>query len=68
MALVAEVQPVQDEKLLPLAVDGAVRVIEVPELYVRVKLVFPLPWLELSAGDTVIATPLAGFVELTVKV
>ncbi len=43
VALAAEVHPAQDEKLLPLAVEGAVRVIDVPELYVRVKLVVPLP-------------------------
>jgi hypothetical protein len=34
---------------------------------VRVKLVVPLPALLLSAGETVMATPLAGLVELTVS-
>ncbi len=32
VAPVADAQPLQEEKLFPLAVDGAVSVIEVPEL------------------------------------
>ena len=68
VVLAAEVQPAQEEKLLELAVLGAVSVTEVPESYVRVKLVLPLPRPELSAGETLIATPLAGVVEFTVSV
>lgn len=60
MAPFAEVQPVHDEKELPLAVKGAVKVAVVPALYVSVKLVFPLlVWL-LSAGEAAIDTPLEG--------
>jgi hypothetical protein len=52
--------------LLP-EVAAAVSVTLVPELYVRVKLVLPLPPPLLSAGKTPIATPLAGFAEFTVR-
>ena len=61
------VHPVHDEKAFPPAVPGAVNVTVVPELYVRAKLVVPFPELLLSAGDTAIATPLAGFAESTVS-
>jgi len=68
VVVVAVVQPVHEENALPLDVPGAVRVIAVPELYVRVKLVVPLLALLLSAGDTPMATPLEGLVESTVSV
>ena len=47
---------------------GAVSVTLTPALYVRVKLVVPVPRLFASNVPTVIATPLAGFVEFTVNV
>jgi hypothetical protein len=52
--------------LLP-EVAGAVSVTVVPELYVRVKLVVPFAAPLLSAGETVMATPLAGLVESIVR-
>jgi len=61
------VQPVQLLKLLPPAVDGAVRVTFALALYVRVNGVIPELTPLLSPGVTVIETPVAGFVELTVK-
>ena len=61
------VQPVHDEKMFAPEVAGAVRTTEVPELYIRVKLVEPLPLPLLSAGKTAIATPLAGLDESTVS-
>jgi hypothetical protein len=61
------VQPVHDENVLTPAVAGAVRTTGVPALYVRVKLVVPLVRLLLSAWPTVIATPLAGLAESTVR-
>jgi hypothetical protein len=67
VTVLAVVQPVHEEKVLPLAVDGAVSVTELPESYVRVKLVVPLVELLLSAGVTPMDTPLDGFVELTVS-
>jgi hypothetical protein len=67
VTVLAEVQPVHEEKVLLPEVEGAVKVTEVPELYVRVKLVVPLAALLLSAGETVMATPLAGLVESTVR-
>ena len=62
------VQPVQEEKELPPAVAGAVRVTEVPARYVRVKPVEPLTAPLISDCETLMATPLAGFAELTVIV
>ena len=62
-----ESHPVQLEKLLPPEVDGAVRLTEVPSLYVRVNGVVPLPALLMSVGLTAICAPLAGFVEFTVS-
>jgi hypothetical protein len=67
VVVVALVQPVQELNLLLDAVLGAVSVTEVPELYVRVKLVEPFPALLLSLGDTVMATALFGFEEFTVS-
>jgi hypothetical protein len=61
------VHPVQDENALPPAEAGAVSVTVVPGAYVRVKLVLPLDALLMSAGETLIETPLAGLVELTVS-
>ena len=42
VVLLALVQPAQEEKLLPLAVDGASSVTFVPESAVIVKLVLPV--------------------------
>jgi hypothetical protein len=67
VTVLAEVQPVHEEKVLLPEVAGAVSVTVVPELYVRVKLDVPFPALLLSAGETVMATPLAGLVESTVR-
>ena len=53
----------QPEKLLPPADAGAVKLTEVPLKYERLKDVVPLLAPALSAGDTVIGTPVAGFVE-----
>ena len=68
VAVVVEVHPDQEEKVLEPAVAGAVSVTAAPALYVRVKLVEPLLALLLSLGVTVIATPLVGLAELTVSV
>jgi hypothetical protein len=68
VTVLAVVQPLQDEKTLVPEVAGAVSVTAVPELYVRVKLVLPLPSELLSAVETTMATPLAGVAELTVRV
>jgi hypothetical protein len=65
--VLVDVQPVHEEKVLPPELAGAVKVTVVPELYVRVKLVEPLAALLLSAGETVMATPLAGSTESTVR-
>jgi hypothetical protein len=59
--------PVHPESGFPLAVAGAVRVTVAPESYVRVKLVEPFPAPLTSVGETVIATPLEGLVESTVR-
>jgi hypothetical protein len=67
VTVLALVHPDQEEKLFPLAVVGAVRVTAVPEAYVRVKLVLPFPLLLMSLGETVMATPLEGLVESTVR-
>jgi hypothetical protein len=61
------VHPLQEEKVLVPMDVGAVSVTAVPALYVRVKLVEPLPAPLLSLGVTVMATPLAGVAELTVS-
>ena len=55
-------------KVLPPAVDGAVRLTLVLVLYTRVNCVTPLPWPLLSFGLTVTLTPLAGLEEATVRV
>jgi hypothetical protein len=68
VAAFAVVQPVHEENELPPEVAGAVSTTAAPLLYVRVKLVLPLPAPLLSAGETTMATPLAGLVELTVSV
>jgi hypothetical protein len=68
VTVLADVHPVHEEKVLLPDEAGAVSVTEVPELYVRVKLVLPFVALLLSAGETVMATPLAGLVEFTVSV
>jgi hypothetical protein len=62
-----EVHPLQEVNALVPEVAGAVNVALVPATYVRAKLVLPLPLPLMSAGETPIATPLAGFVELTVR-
>lgn len=67
VAELALVQPLHEENLLLPAVAAAVNVTAVPLLYVRVKLVVPFPELLLSAGLTVIATPLEGEAEFTVR-
>jgi hypothetical protein len=67
VTVLALVHPDQEEKLFPLAEVGAVRVTAVPEAYVRVKLVLPFPLLLMSLGETVMATPLEGLVESTVR-
>jgi hypothetical protein len=67
VTVLALVHPDQEEKLFPLVVVGAVRVTAVPEAYVRVKLVLPFPLLLMSLGETVMATPLEGLVESTVR-
>ena len=63
------VHPLQEENGFPpvVAVAGAVSVTEVPELYVRVKPVEPLPTLLASLGEAVMVTPLEGLVEFTVS-
>jgi hypothetical protein len=65
--LLVVVHPVQEEKLLPPAVAGAVSVTAAPDLYVRVKADDPLVAPLLSAGVTVMATPLLGVAESTVS-
>jgi hypothetical protein len=59
--------PLHAEKAFPLAVAGADRVTVAPESYVRMKLVVPFPSLLTSLGETVIATPLEGLVEFTIR-
>jgi hypothetical protein len=66
-AALTEVQPVHEENVLLPDVEGAVSVTAAPELYVRVKLVVPLVAPPLSAGNTVMATPLEGLAEFTVS-
>ena len=61
------VHPLQEANGFPPAVDGAVRVTEVPESYVNVKLVVPLPALLVSLGDAVMVTPVEGLAESTVR-
>ena len=68
VAELAVVQPAHDEKLFPLAEEGAVRMIDVPELAVTVKLVVPLVIALLPFSVYPIDTPLAGFVEFIVSV
>jgi hypothetical protein len=67
VTVLAVVHPLHEEKLLTPEVAGAVRVTDDPELYESVKLVFPLVVPLLSAGETVMATPLAGLTEFTVS-
>lgn len=62
------VHPLQEEKLFPLAVDGAVRVYWVPEAAVSVNGVLASKTTLFSGLPTVMLTPLAGFVESTVSV
>jgi hypothetical protein len=63
----ALVQPVQEENVFVPEVAGAVSVTVAPESYVRVNEVLPdvLPFT--SAGETPIATPLAGVAESIVS-
>ena len=68
VTVVEVVQSDQEEKVLEPLVAGAVRVMAVPELYVRVKGVVPLAEAELSAGETVMATPEVGVAESMVRV
>jgi hypothetical protein len=63
-----ELHPLQLAKVFVPDVAGAVSVTLVPLLYVRVKLLLPAALPLLSTGETPIATPLAGLVELTVSV
>jgi hypothetical protein len=64
----ADEQPVHDEKAPYPTVAGADSVTVVPAGYLSAKLVLPpIKWLW-SAGDAVMATPVDGFVELTVSV
>lgn len=64
-----DTQPVHDEKELPPAVEGAVKVTAVPEMYVSVKLAVPLVVRLLSAGKVPMVTAvLEGFKEFTVNV
>jgi hypothetical protein len=67
VSALAFVHPLHEANGFPLAVAGAVRVTAVPESYVRVKLVEPFPAPVTSLGETVIATPLEGLVEFTVR-
>jgi hypothetical protein len=67
VVVVALVQPVHELNLFPEALLGAVRVTDVPALYVRVKPVESFPALLLSFGDTAMATALFGFEEFTVR-
>ena len=62
------VQPVQEEKVFPLAVEGAVRMICVPELAVTVKPVEPFRAALLPFSVYEIETPVEGLAELTVSV
>jgi hypothetical protein len=62
-----DVHPVHDPKTLDPAIEGAVRLTLVPLLYIRVKLVLPELLPLLSTTETPMPTPLAGLVELTVK-
>jgi len=64
---VAVVQPAHELKWWEPAAAGAVRVIDVPALYVRVKLAFPFAAPLLSAGATVMETPEVGLVVFTVR-
>ena len=61
-------QPVQKEKLWPPAVGAADKVTTLPLLYMSVNRVVPLLLPPLSVGLTVIATPLPGLVEATVRI
>jgi hypothetical protein len=67
VSALAVVHPIHEANGFPLAVAGAVRVTAAPESYVRVKLVEPFPSPLTSLGETVIATPLEGLVEFTVR-
>jgi hypothetical protein len=62
------VHPAQEAKVLLPAAAGAVIVTAVPALYVRVKIALPFVAPLLSAGKTLIPTPVAGFTEFTVRV
>jgi hypothetical protein len=67
LMVLALVHPLHEANGFPLAVAGAVKVTAAPESYVRVKLVVPFPLLLTSLGETVMATPLEGLVEFTVR-
>jgi hypothetical protein len=67
VSVLALVHPLHEANGFPLAVVGAVRVTLVPESYVRVKVVVPVPASLMSLGETVIVTPLEGLVEFTVS-
>ena len=67
-AVAAVVHPAHEEKVLLPAFAGAVTVTTVPELYVRVKVALPFVAPLLSAGETVMLTPVAGLTEFTVRV
>ena len=65
--MLAEEHPVQEEKVLPSLVAGAVSPNMAPAAPVSLKLV--VPWTARAVGEkvTVITTPLAGLVEFTVS-
>jgi hypothetical protein len=67
VSALALAHPLHEANGFPLAVAGAVRVTVAPESYVRVKLVVPFPAPLTSLGETVMATPLEGLVEFTVR-
>jgi hypothetical protein len=66
-APVVDEHPVQELNVFAPDVAAAVSVTLVPALYVRVKLVTPLALPLLSDGETPIATPSVGLMELTVR-
>lgn len=62
-----DAHPDQEEKLLMPDLGGAVRVKDVPALYVREKLVVPLDVSLFPAEVTEMDTPVAGLDEFTVS-
>jgi len=66
--VLTEVQPVHEENVLAPAVAGAVRRYVTPAVPISLKLVVPCVTTLLLGCPTPMTTPLAGFVELTVRV